>query len=104
MQAVRNVLSDFFITKAVEVESRFKKTPYKFIQTALTNKAETRALDKIFDCSLDRWTQPTLFTYAFTIRSPESSRLTFPIEQFIKRSMDETAKEWRLTAKTEGFP
>lgn len=70
------------------MKSGLKNTLFKFIETVRIDMAEKGALDEIFDCSINRWTQPTC---------------TCPVAQFINTFTDETANEWRLTTKDEGF-
>lgn len=85
-EAVENVHSNLFIAGTIKVERGLKNAPYKFKETLLSDMAEKAALDKIFDCSMDRWNQSILFMNAFTKHALGSSRLTRPAAQIWDRA------------------
>lgn len=66
--------------------------------------AEKGALGEIFDRNIDRWRQSKSVIEAFTSRTLGSLQFTRQAMQLIKTCMNETADEWRLTARDKGFP
>lgn len=101
-EAVESALLDLIITGTSKIEAELMNTPYEFIKTGLTDMDKKGAQEEVVDLSIDRCTQSTSFVDAFTSRAPVSSRFTRSVAQFTKTRMDETADEWRLTAKAEG--
>lgn len=103
-KAVENALSDLFITCTASVESELKNVLYVFIEAALTDIAEKRALDEIFDHSIERWTQSTLFMDALISHSLSSLRFLPQVAQFIKNCMIVTTGEWHSRRKDGSMP
>lgn len=65
---------------------------------------EQKALDKIFDRSIDSWTHSTSFIDLCTSRALALSRFTRLGAKFIKICTYETADDWRIMKKADGFP
>lgn len=93
LKAVKNVLLDLFINGTVGVERELENAPFKIRETILTSMSEKEALEKIFGCSTDRWTQSTSFMDAFAICALASSEFACAIARIIKTRTDETANE-----------
>lgn len=72
-KAGTDALPDLYITGIAEIEDELKFAPYKFLETVVVDMPEMVALGKIFQSSIDRWTQPTSFMDVFTGRELGSS-------------------------------
>lgn len=102
-RAVKNALSDIFLTGYTEAEQGLKKASYRFIEALLTNIPGKRTLGEVFDCSIEWRTQFTMFIDAMSARALSSDHFTWLVINFMLARMDKTAAEGRLTAKAEGF-
>lgn len=58
-------------------------------------------LNELFIRNLERWSQAPKLMDTFTQRFLNSRTLPIPLATFVKRRMDSTVDEWRLTAKRE---
>lgn len=60
-------------------------------------------LDEVFNCSIKRETQSTIFMDTLAARALTSSHFTQPVANFVRTRMDKNADDWRLTATLEGY-
>lgn len=63
-----------------------------------------KSLDKVFDRSIEWWTQSIIFMDAFAACTHSSAPFLPPVTNFGRTRMEEKPKRWSLTAKGEGFP
>lgn len=97
------VLSDLVIT-GTAIENARLKPIYELIETVLINMTEKEALEKLFDCSIDRSAQTTSFKVPFTSQTLAWLQFTRSVTHLVKARMEETAEEWCLLAKAQRFP
>lgn len=93
----------FFFTGCTEIKGRLKKAFYQYIETIFSNMAARKILDEMFDCSIERWKQRTMFMDASAARARSSSRFSRSVPDFVCTHVDETANIWQLTARSEGY-
>lgn len=77
---------------------------HQYIKTTLTTLVEKKMLEKVFDRSIDRWTQSASFMNVFSRRALSSPRFMRPATDFVKSHTDITAEEWRISAKAKDVP
>lgn len=66
--------------------------------------AEKGTLDKIFDCSIECWTQSNLFMDSSTCSELNLFCFMRRVANFVKLRMKKTVKEWRIPSKSKALP
>lgn len=91
-RAVKNALSNLFVTRAAEIEEGMTNVLYQPLETIRATMAEKGTLDEVFDRSSERWTQSALFMDALNRRALNAPRLTQPVANFERSRMKKPLK------------
>lgn len=102
-QIVENNLSDRFLAGYIKAKEELRKTSHRFFETVFTDIGENGTLHEIFDCSIERWTQTTVFMDAFAALALSSCCITRPEASFVCIHASETADQWSLNPKAKGL-
>lgn len=100
-ETVAKTLKDLIIACYKQTEVKLNKSNYRLIKKGQYRKADEVDLDDAFDCSINCWTQSTLFMDAISSQTMRFLCFTRSAVQFIKSCMNKSANEWRRTSKSK---
>lgn len=103
-RAAVEALSDVFLLRIDSAKAGLKQSSYHFVESVLMRIAEKGALNEVFDRTIGRWTQSSIFMEVLTKRVLASSRFVRPVAEFIRKNMRDNEEERKAEIQISDIP